>query len=237
MRRLLLGLVLVAFWLAPALAQPVPSSPRSAQAEAQTLGQVQVQLAAQGLALGAPVFVRITKRPAELEIWLRGAAGPYVRFNTYKICAFSGGLGPKLKEGDRQAPEGFYSVAARQMNPASQFHLSFNLGYPNAFDRHHRRTGSALMVHGNCVSIGCYAMGDGAIEEIWTLMAAAFRQGQTQIPVHVFPFALTADAIERTRDPGLKAWVVQLRPAWAAFERTKTPPRITVRAGRYVVAG
>jgi murein L,D-transpeptidase YafK len=220
-----------------AQAQPVPSTARSSGAEARVETRLRGELALQGLALGAPVFIRITKQPAELEVWLASAAGPYQRFRIYKICAFSGGLGPKKKEGDMQAPEGFYTVAPRQMNPASQFHLSFNLGYPNAFDRYHRRTGSALMVHGNCVSIGCYAMGDRAIEEIWTLMTAAFRNGQAQIPVHAFPFPLTIETMALQRDAAFADWIAQLRPAWDAFERSKIPPRIAVRNGAYVVIG
>ena len=194
------------------------------------------QMHAQGLTLGAPAFVRIYKEPATLEVFVRGEQGAYVLFKRYPICTFSGALGPKLREGDGQAPEGIYLVRARQMNPASSFHLSFNLGYPNAFDRAHGRTGSALMVHGNCVSIGCYAMGDAAIEEIWTVLAAALRNGQAAVPVHAYPFPLTPQALAaRANDPNAAFWS-DLTPIWASFETTKRPPSVTVRGGRYVIA-
>ena len=89
-----------------------------------------------------------------------GEGRPLRRFATYPICLWSGRLGPKLREGDRQAPEGFYTVSAEQLNPNSRWHRSFSLGFPNAFDQAHGRTGSFIMVHGGCPSIGCYAMTD-----------------------------------------------------------------------------
>jgi murein L,D-transpeptidase YafK len=233
-RRILAALALLAF-ATPGFAQTVPSSPRARAAEARVTAPLQQALRAQGLTLGAAVFLRITKQPAEVEAWVARPDGAFQKFKTYPICALSGGLGPKTKEGDLQAPEGFYAVAPQQMNPASQFHLSFNLGYPNAYDRHHGRTGSALMVHGNCVSIGCYAMTDPAIEEIWTLMSAAFRAGQSRVWVHAFPFRLTEADIARRKDESLAAWIAELKPAWDAFERTKRPPRVLVRNGRYVI--
>ena len=184
------------------------------------------------LQVGAPVFIRIFKQEAVLELWLKGAKH-YQLFRSYPICAFSGALGPKTREGDGQAPEGVYQVALKQMNPASSFHLSFNLGYPNAYDQAHSYTGSALMVHGNCVSIGCYAMTDAKIEEIYTLMARAFSAGQAQIPVHAFPFRLTAPALAaNTKHPFIEFWR-QLQPIYQAFEDNPLPPRVVVRAGRY----
>jgi murein L,D-transpeptidase YafK len=230
----------------------VPGSDRSRAVERRVSPGLTAAMAAQGLKLGAPVFVRITKGPAELQLWVETKPGAaYALFKTYPICHFSGGVGPKLKQGDMQAPEGFYPVSAAQMNPQSQFHLSFNLGYPNAYDRAHGRTGSFLMVHGQCVSIGCYAMGDPAIEEIWTAMAAAFRAGQRAIWVHAFPYPMTpANVLERAGDlpRGWRAdltpeqavaigneasWAGQLAAGWAAFEASKKPPRMSMANKRY----
>jgi murein L,D-transpeptidase YafK len=232
MRGLLLSLLL--FGLAPAaFADPPASSARSLAAEAQTAPLLAREMSAAGMRLGAPVFLRITKQPAELELWVAGGDGAFAKFRTYPICAFSGALGPKTHVGDGQAPEGFYTVAAGRMNPWSSYHLSFDLGYPNAFDRAHGRTGSALMVHGKCVSIGCYAMGDAAIEEVWTAMAAAFRAGQPFVRVHAFPFRM--DRLADHAEPAHAAFWGDLKNGWDAFEKTKRPPEILVSGGRYVV--
>ena len=186
------------------------------------------------LQVGAPVFIRIFKQEALLELWLKSARG-YQLFRSYPICAFSGLLGPKTMEGDGQAPEGIYQVQPKQMNPASRFHLSFNLGYPNAYDQAHGYTGSALMVHGNCVSIGCYAVTDAKIEEIYTLMARAFSAGQATIGVHAFPFRLTARALTAQAGHEFIDFWRELQPIYQTFEDQKVPPVVAVRAGRYVM--
>src|SRR5690606_1136783 len=121
-------------------------------------------------------------------------------FKAYEIARFSGNLGPKLKEGDRQAPEGFYQVRSEQLNPQSKFHLSFNLGFPNAYDQSHGRTGTYLMVHGDQVSTGCYAMTDARIEEIYTLVDAALKGGQSAVRVHCFPFRFTNSRLSQVSE-------------------------------------
>lgn len=142
-----------------------------------------------GLEVGSDIHIRIFKESRELELWVQRET-KFVLFRTYEICNYSGALGPKLKEGDRQSPEGFYKVGLAQMNPNSSYHLSFNLGFPNKFDQENGRTGSFLMVHGDCVSIGCYAMIDDAIEEIYLLAEAALNAGQGSFQVHAFPFRM-----------------------------------------------
>lgn len=190
-----------------------------------------------GLELGSAVFVRIFKREAELELWMAGRDGSYRLFRTYPICRYSGELGPKRRQGDNQAPEGFYRVARGQLNPASRYHLAFNLGYPNTYERAHGYTGDFLMVHGNCVSIGCYAMGDAAIEEIYTLVDAALRAGQPAFEVHAFPFRLDDAALAAERgSPWFDFWS-ELKPGYDAFERTRRPPRVAVRDRRYRIEG
>ena len=218
------------------LAMTTTATSHAARAEAaanRVLPMLERDINALNLQIGAPVFIRIFKQDSVLELWLKGAKR-YQLFRSYPICAFSGALGPKTMEGDGQAPEGIYQVGPKQMNPASRFHLSFNLGYPNAYDQAHGYTGSALMVHGNCVSIGCYAMTDAKIEEIYTLMARAFAAGQGIIPVHAFPFRLTAQAMsEHASHPSVEFWR-QLQPIYQAFEDDALPPSVRVRAGRYL---
>jgi len=155
-------------------------------------------------------------------------------FRTYPICTFSGELGPKIQEGDDQSPEGFYFVTPIQLNPLSQFHLSFNLGFPNRYDRAHGRTGSFLMVHGNCVSIGCYAMTDPAIEEIYSLADAAFRNGQAFFRVHIFPFRMSE---EKMAFYGTSQWLdywENLKEGYDFFERTHKVPDVRVLNRRYI---
>lgn len=208
---------------------------RGSRAEARVKPALERDLEKSGLSYGAPVFVRIFKREKELELWMQGDSPGYVLFRTYPICTYSGDLGPKLRQGDGQAPEGFYRVAPGQLNPASRFHLSFNLGYPNAYDRAHSRTGDFLMVHGNCVSVGCYAMGDEAIEEIYSLVAAALRAGQPAFDVHAFPFHLDDARLAAEQDSPWHGFWAELKAGYDAFERTRQPPTIKVVDGHYGV--
>lgn len=191
------------------------------------------RLNSHGVKLGAPVFIRIFKREFELEVWLK-RDGRFHRLAVYPICMWSGQLGPKRKEGDRQSPEGFYTVDAKALNPNSKYHLSFNLGYPNAFDRAHERTGSYLMVHGVCGSVGCYAMTDAVIDEIWTLVTAALKSGQKQFQVQVFPFRMTDANMARHAEYDSAPFWSQLKQGHDLFEAELLPPKVSVCRGRYV---
>jgi len=212
-----------------------PRGDRAAAAAARVRPALERDLAAASLAFGAPVFMRLFKAERELEVWVDDGRR-YRLFRTYPICTWSGALGPKLRQGDGQSPEGFYRVGRGQLNPHSQYHLSFNLGYPNAYDRAHRRTGDFLMVHGSCVSIGCYAMGDAGIEEIYTLLDAALAGGQREAQVHAFPFRFDRRPEAAWRqDPWADFWR-NLREGHDAFNRTGQPPRIGVAGLRYRVS-
>lgn len=214
----------------------LPGSANIEAVRAKLIPQLQARLRAQGLELGKPVFIRIFKEAAELEVWIAGEVGkPYALFKSYPICSYSGDLGPKLKEGDRQSPEGFYRVGISQLNPNSNYHLSFNLGFPNAYDRHHGRTGSFLMVHGNCVSIGCYAMTNAGIEEIYLLVEASLQSGVGIVPVHIFPFRMSPANLERHKGSAWIGFWQGLMAGHDAFEKSRVPPRITVEGGTYVV--
>lgn len=216
-------------------ADELPRTSRSDDAYARSAPSLEEDMEAEGLTLGQPVYLRITKAPAELTAFIAADDGTFRAFRTWPVCSASGGLGPKIKEGDGQAPEGFYTVHPAAMNPASSFHLSFNLGFPNAYDRAHGRTGSFLMVHGACVSIGCFAMTDAGIEEIWTLMQAAFSEGQAAVPVHIFPFPMTPDNLRLHVDNEHAEFWQALAPAWNAFEASGRVPDVSVRRGDYVV--
>ncbi|WP_330083456.1 L,D-transpeptidase family protein [Methylocystis iwaonis] len=156
--------------------------------------------------MGDPVFVRIFKQEGQLELWLK-KNGRYSLYRTFPICKWSGRLGPKLKEADYQSPEGFYSVSAKQLHPHSNYHRAFNVGYPNAFDRQNGRTGGLVMVHGSCKSVGCFAMTDQGIEEIYGFVEAALRAGQKEVPVHIFPFRMTEANITRETGSSGGGWL------------------------------
>jgi len=207
---------------------------RAAHAAARVRPGLERDLAAASLRYGAPVFIRIFKAESQLEVWVDDGERHRL-FRSYPVCTWSGELGPKLRQGDGQSPEGFYRVGRAQLNPRSQYHLSFNLGYPNAYDRAHGRTGDFLMVHGSCVSIGCYAMGDAAIEEIYTLVSAGLAGGQAAVPVHVFPFRFSdRPEADWQHQPWADFWR-NLREGHDAFERSGRPPDIIVSGRRYVV--
>lgn len=202
------------------------------EVRARVIPILKTELAERGLVFGQPVLVRIFKESRELEIWIRNGE-TFSLFKTYDICAYSGGLGPKLKEGDKQSPEGFYTVAPEQMNPQSRYHLSFNLGFPNAYDSAHGRTGSFLMVHGNCLSIGCYAITDAGIEEVYLMAEAAFERGQPFFRTHIFPFRMTDENLARhAGSPWIEYWR-NLKEGSDLFEAERTPPDVTVKNKRY----
>jgi murein L,D-transpeptidase YafK len=185
----------------------------------------------------AELYLRIFKQERELELWAGPGAAALTLIKTYRICAVSGTLGPKREEGDGQIPEGFYEVS--RFNPQSNFHLALGIDYPNASDRvlgHAGHLGGDIMIHGNCVTIGCVPLEDGPIEEVYLAALDARARGQKRLPVHIFPARLDAEA----GWPGLlakageKAPLVpfwrSLQPAYLAFERTHRVPDVTVDA-------
>jgi murein L,D-transpeptidase YafK len=181
-----------------------------------------------------PILVRIFKEESELEVWKQNRDGQMALLKTYPICRWSGELGPKLRQGDRQAPEGFYTVGPAQMNPNSGLYLSFNLGFPNAFDTAHERTGSYLMVHGDCSSRGCYALTDEQIAEVYTLAREAFAAGQRAFQVQAFPFRMTPKNLARHRgNPNMPFWQ-NLKEGYDHFDVARTEPKVDVCERRYV---
>lgn len=232
--RLVVLILLLVLFSTPAVAQTPISSPRARQAIARQRGPLQRQLAARGFAWGAPLFIRIFKAERILEVWLQKPSG-YDRFSSFSICTYGGkGLGPKLSQGDGRAPEGFYFVTPNRMNPFSRFHLAFNLGYPNRYDRAHGRTGGALMVHGGCISIGCFAMTDRTMETVYTLADAALRNGQPFFRVHIFPFRMNQRNMQRHRRSLWIGFWRNLKDGYDWFaEHHHTPPNVVLDKGRY----
>jgi murein L,D-transpeptidase YafK len=209
--------------------QVVPPHMKPIPAEAKAL------LAQKNMREDAPIMVRIFKEENELEIWKAKDDGRFHHFKTYPICNWSGGLGPKYKIGDKQAPEGFYKVSAKLMNPNSSYHLSFNLGFPNAFDKAHKRTGKYLMVHGDCRSAGCYAMTDVLIEEIYAMAREAFTGGQEAFDVQALPFRMTVKNMRRhSRNKHYAFWRNNLYQGYKDFEVSQLPPKVDVCERRYL---
>ena len=182
----------------------------------------------------APILIRVFKEDSALEVWKEDHTGHYRLLKTYPICRFSGTLGPKKAEGDHQAPEGFYAIGPGQMNPRSREYLAFNIGYPNAYDRAFGRTGDSLMVHGGCRSVGCYAMTDKAIEEIYGLAYEAFAGGQRDIQFQAYPFRLTTASLDRHKDDPNRPFWSMLKGGSDMFEVTLRPPEVAVCNQQYV---
>jgi murein L,D-transpeptidase YafK len=181
----------------------------------------------------SPILVRVFKEEAELEVWKQDATGHFQILKVYPICRWSGDLGPKLREGDRQAPEGFYTITPELMNPNSNFYLAINVGFPNAFDKANSRSGSYLMIHGDCASSGCYAMTDEQIGEIYSLARDSLL-GRPSFQVQAYPFRLTPANLARHRaNPNLAFWNM-LKIGNDHFETTHREPKVDVCDGRYV---
>ena len=195
--------------------------------------KLKAKMAAFGMTKSSPIMLRIFKDENVLEVWKKKDTGRYALLADYEICKWSGKFGPKFKEGDRQAPEGFYSVAKHQLNPKSQYHLSFNMGFPNAYDRAHGRTGSHLMVHGACSSAGCYSMTDDRVEEIYALAREALRGGQKAFQIQAFPFRMTAENMLKHRDHKHAPFWEMLKEGYDHFEITRIPPKVDVCGKRY----
>src|ERR1700712_5286478 len=191
-------------------------------------------MTAKDMDMQSPMLVRLFKQEAELEVWKQDRSGRFALLKTYPICRWSGDLGPKVREGDRQAPEGFYSITPAQMNPQSSYYLSFNIGYPNAFDKALGRTGSQLMVHGDCSSRGCYAMTDEQISEIYSLGRESFFGGQRAFQVQAYPFRMTPVNMAKHRNnPNMPFWRM-IKTGYDHFELTRQEPKVEFCENKYV---
>jgi len=217
------------------ISEPLPGPERAAAAKARVSPQLEKDLSEKALHLGDPVFLRAFKEERLLELWTRRReTGKFELFRSWPIAGASGVLGPKLAEGDSQVPEGFYLVTPERMKPDSQFHLAFNLGYPNAYDLAHQRTGTYIMIHGNECSIGCLAMTDAKIEEIYTLCDAALKNGQPFFRVHIFPFRMTSERLTTAAGQPWEDFWKNLKEGYDLFEKNRVPPAVEVEGLRYI---
>jgi murein L,D-transpeptidase YafK len=182
----------------------------------------------------SPILVRIFKDESELEIWKEDKTGRFALLRTYPICRWSGELGPKIKHGDRQAPEGFYTITPGQMNPNSNYYLAINTGFPNAYDRANDRSGDFLMIHGDCSSAGCYAMTDEQIAEIYALARESFFGGQKSFQIQAYPFRMTPLNMARHRNSPHMAFWKMIKQGYDHFEVTRLEPKVDVCDKHYV---
>ncbi len=194
---------------------------------------IQSEMREKNMRTHAPILIRAFKQESELEVWKQDSSGKMALLKTFPMCRWSGQLGPKVKEGDRQVPEGFYSITPGAMNPNSNYYLSFNVGYPNNFDRQLGRSGAHIMVHGDCSSMGCFAMTDAQVADIYALTREAFAGGQTQIQMQSFPFRMTPENLAKYRnDPHMSFWK-NLKQGNDHFEVTRQPVKTAACNGRY----
>ncbi len=209
----------------------------NAKANQPVSAKLVAEMAAKDMDLQSPMLVRLFKQEAELEVWKQDRKGRFALLKTYPICRWSGDLGPKVREGDRQAPEGFYAITPAQMNPQSAYYLSFNTGYPNAYDRSLGHTGSELMVHGDCSSRGCYAMTDEQIAEIYSLGRESFFGGQKSFQFQAYPFKMTPVNMARHRNnPNMPFWKM-IKEGYDHFEVTRQEPKVDFCEKKYVFDG
>jgi murein L,D-transpeptidase YafK len=212
----------------------ISSLATNAKANQPVPAKLAAQIEAKDMDLQSPILVRLFKQEAELEVWKQDRSGRFALLKTYPICRWSGDLGPKIREGDRQAPEGFYAITPAQMNPNSAYYLSFNTGYPNAFDRSLGRTGSELMVHGDCSSRGCYAMTDEQIAEIYAMGRESFFGGQKSFQFQAYPFRMTPLNLARHRNSPHMAFWKMIKEGNDHFEVTRQEPKIDFCEKKYV---
>jgi murein L,D-transpeptidase YafK len=182
----------------------------------------------------SPILVRIFKEESELEVWKQDTTGRFQILKVYPICRWSGDLGPKVHEGDRQAPEGFYSITPDLMNPNSNYYLAINTGFPNTYDKANGYTGALLMIHGDCSSRGCYAMTDEQIGEIYSLARESFLGGQQSFQIQAYPFRMTPVNLARHRtNPNMAFWKM-IKEGNDHFEVTHLEPKVDVCNRHYV---
>lgn len=215
----------------------IPTSPRAMAAVTRARSKLDGPLQSLGLRLGNPIFLRIFKEEKELELWVKGGRNEqFELFRIYKIEDWSGGLGPKLREGDGQTPEGFYYVPASRLRPDTRYHLGMDLGYPNAYDRSHHRSGSEITIHGKGSALGSFALSDSGMEEVYTMAEAALKGGQKFFRVNVFPFRMSDERMDRVwkAQPRWVAFWVNLKEGYDFFENAGFPPNVGVRGGSYV---
>jgi murein L,D-transpeptidase YafK len=196
--------------------------------------QMVAEIEQKNMSKESPVLVRLYKEESELEVWKEDRDGQFQLLKTYPICRWSGELGPKIKQGDRQAPEGFYTITPGLMNPNSSYYLAINIGFPNKYDQANGRTGQFLMIHGDCSSAGCYAMTDEQIAEIYALARESFFGGQRSFQIQAYPFRMTPLNMAKHRNSPHMAFWRMLKQGNDHFEVSRREPKVEVCDKHYV---
>ncbi|MBI9018947.1 MAG: murein L,D-transpeptidase [Phycisphaerae bacterium] len=210
----------------------IATTVRSEGAIANVRPRLEEKLKNFGLQWAVPVYIYLEKDEKKLHLDVFDQnKGYFVPFKTYPILKMSGTLGPKTKEGDRQCPEGFYYITTQSLNPASKFHLSFDIGYPNNYDRQKGHTGSYIMVHGSDKSIGCFAMGDAAIEEIYAMITAGLSSSQKIVRIHCYPFTMTDENLSKHSDSNYLPFWKNLMQGYDFYQQTRLAPNVEVVDG------
>ncbi len=214
-----------------------PENVRSKGVVAGTSPQLKKSLAKMNMKIGDPVFIRVFKETKELEVWiLPEGKQDYALYKVYRVSHWSGNPGPKVREGDGQCPEGFYYVTSSRLRPGTKYHLGLELGFPNAFDTYHSRTGSDLLIHGEGRSVGSFSLVNANMNEVYTLAEGALKGGQKFFRVNIFPFRMTDKRMDKEwagQPKWIKFWV-NLKEGYDFFENANFPPDVDVEAGNYV---
>jgi murein L,D-transpeptidase YafK len=231
MSKLIFGLLTTLFVLSPKTY--IPDSPLAQSVREKLSPKLKTELEAKRLKMNSSVYLRIFKEENQLEIWVKSGE-KYSFFKSYNICFFSGGLGPKTQDGDGKSPEGFYTIEPIQLNPVSNYYLALNIGYPNKLETLKGYTGNAIMIHGHCVSIGCYAMTNEGIEEIYTIVYLAFKGGQKKINLDIFPFRMSQARMEIFSSNPNRAFWETLKPGYDLFNQKFVPTDPGIENSNYV---
>jgi murein L,D-transpeptidase YafK len=231
MSKLIFGLLTTFFLLSPKTY--IPDSPLAKQVRTKLYSKLKNDLAARYLKMDSAIYIRIFKEENELEIWVKSGE-KYSFFKSYNICTFSGGLGTKTRNGDGKSPEGFYTIEPMQLNPISNYYLAVNIGYPNKLETLKGYTGSAIMIHGHCESIGCYAMTNDGIEEIYTMVYLALKGGQKKINLDIFPFRMSAANMEKYAIAEYLDFWETLKPGYDLFNEKFVPTDAGIEGNSYV---
>ena len=226
MPKLLIVLLLLLFSHGNSLAQ-LPDSKLAMDTRNKIWPQMVKELQQKKIVPGSPIFIRLFKSEHVLEIWVK-CDQQYKLFKTYPICFFSGGLGTKMRVNDGKSPEGFYTIEPKQLNPVSSYHLAINVGYPNLLEKSKGYTGTDIMIHGDCVSIGCYAMTDPQIDEIYTMAYKSFEAGQKSIPLHIFPFRMQTNYLRVMNASDYYTLWRNLKVGYDLFEANHVPPIVSI---------
>jgi murein L,D-transpeptidase YafK len=231
------SIIFVTLWLLVPFTESALGARRSPYGKAVAAKAIELSKAFEekGLKLGSPVFIRVYKQTSEMELWIEKGSR-YVLFKTYGICRWSGGLGPKYYEGDRQSPEGLYRITSADLIVNARWDRAMNINYPNSFDVMNGRSGSGILIHGKCGSIGCFAIQDRNVEEVYAAVREALKGGQAYIPVLSLPFRFASLAPSKQDTRQMSEFWSDLRRADLLFARDRLPPAAWICDGRYYFA-